>query len=465
MSTRILKSVFSVLLTAMMIAACIVPAAYADGTHGFYMDTDMKPVKGKADGFMIDFYSDCENALATYYSNANWSMYTRPTVKKLGTNISGGGAYAGLQVTDRADHHTGIMSFWRYEYRDPATGDTAYIYADVMMGKSTHYDNEGSGTSCVMDYNWRFGCWYREMLLCWEDAETGETFMGNWYYDYDNDHWDLFVYYNTHLWDSYISSGVGQFLENFNEGVRETERGFSYRNVYFLDHTTKEWVASPKVNMYSDGNAKAMGETSMGVSDDGTVIWAKVDGKSSVDSDKRETLNVTLKQEEKPTNIGTPEIGRIKVDKRKSLTEEGVINSIIRWEMAEHSTPQLSYSIVVVDKDGNELYKNYQTRPNIQDLSVGNLGTDAYKITLSVTDTFGQTTEKTYESEAYAASEEPTDEPTEPTKGLSTPAIIGIAAGAVVLVGAVIGIVAGTNAKKKKVAKTENTEAGEKTEE
>ena len=120
--------------------------------------------------------------------------------------------------------------------------------------------------------------------------------------------------------------------------------------------------------------------------------------------------------------------------------------------------------IVVVDKDGNELYKNYQTRPNIQDLSVGNLGTDAYKITLNVTDTFGQTTEKTYESEAYAAAEEPTDEPTEPTNGLNTPAIIGIAAGAVVLVGAVIGIVAGANAKKKKAAKAETTEESEKTE-
>ena len=191
---KIIRAIVCCLLAVLMAVSVSGVAVFADGTHGFYMDTDMKPVKGKADGFMIDFYSDCENALATYYSNANWSMYTRPTAKKLGTSLSGGGAYAGLQVTDTADHHTGIMSFWRYEYRDKSTGKTAYLYADTMMGKSTHYDNEGSGTSCVMDYDWRYGCWYREMLLCWEDAETGETFMGNWYYNYNTDHWDLFVY-------------------------------------------------------------------------------------------------------------------------------------------------------------------------------------------------------------------------------------------------------------------------------
>lgn len=57
--------------------------SYADGTHGFYMKCDANVVEGKSDGFMIDFYSDAENAWSTYYSNANWSMYTKPTMLKL----------------------------------------------------------------------------------------------------------------------------------------------------------------------------------------------------------------------------------------------------------------------------------------------------------------------------------------------------------------------------------------------
>lgn len=390
MSKRIFKRLLAGFLACLMLASLLCVSAFADGSHGFYMECSIVPVNNKADGFMIDFYSDAENALATYYSNANWGMYIIPTKNHYNyKTMVGGGAYAGLQITYRSNMRKGIMSFWRYECTD-WMDNVSYIYADVMMGKSTHYDNEGSGTSCVMDYQWDCGTWYRELLYCWEDVETGETFMGNWYYNYNTDHWDLFVYYNTHLIDSYINSGVSQFLENFSQSYRENVRNFRYKGVYVLGHETGEWISSPTVKVFTDRNEKAVGETSMGVAEDGSYVWGQVDGGSAIDSDDYKEMTTTIVQPEKPQNIGTPKFSKVSV----KTDNDG--NQILSWEMDEHSTPQLSYRLTVTDPDYKVIYSGTQTRPNVQEVNLGKLNSDVFTCTLTVKDVFGQSVKQSY---------------------------------------------------------------------
>ena len=366
--------------------------AFADGSHGFFMDCDSSVVDHKADGFMIDFYSDSAEALCTYWSNANWSMDTSTTAKILGSSITGGGAYAGLQIKDAPDQRTGIMSLWRYEYNSRQTGKVEYIYAKALFGKTTTYDNEGSGTSCVMNFNWKSNTWYRQLLLCWEDSETGNTFIGTWFYDYDADKWTLFAYYNTFLQRSFIKGDIGQFLENFSESKGALYRSFRYRNIYFLSHDNGNWVSSPNVDLRSDGNPKAFGEAKLGISEDGTYVWASVDGRSEIDTDHTLQVKPTLVQSETPT-VGTPEIGSFSVKE----------NGAVRWKMAENSTPQLSYDIVVENKDGKVIGRRKATRPDTVYLNMGKLGTDTYKCKITVTDVFGQTAVAEYASEAYLA--------------------------------------------------------------
>lgn len=390
MTKRTLKILCCLLLTVATVLPLVSLPAYADGSHGLYMECSIGPVNNRADGFMIDFYSDADNALATYYSNANWGMYTVPTVRKNGyKSMIGGGAYAGLQITYRSNMRKGIMSFWRYECTDWMDNVT-YLYADTMMGRSTHYDNEGSGTSCVMDYNWDCGTWYRELIQCWTDAETGETFMGNWYYNYTTDHWDLFVYYNTHLWDSYINSGVSQFLENFSQSYRENVRNFRYKGVYVLSHDDGNWVSSPNVKIFTDSNVNAVGETSMGIAEDGSYVWGQVDGASSIDSDTRKEATYTINQPATPQSIGKPAIGKMVV------TENADGESIVSWEMGEHSTPELTTRITVLDENNMLLYSKTQTRPDLSEVNLGDLKSDTYRVTLSVTDVFGQKTTANY---------------------------------------------------------------------
>ena len=365
-------------------------SSYADDPYGFYMDCDASVVNDQADGFMIDFYSDSAEALCTYWSKANWSMDTAFSSKILGATLSGGGAYAGVQIKDTPSDRAGIMSLWRYEYR--CGGKTEYIYAKALYGKTTTDDNEGLGTSCVMPYAWKSGTWYRQLLLCWQDAETGNTLIGTWFYDYDADKWTLFAYYNTFLYRSFIKGGVGQFLENFSESQGARYRSFCYRNVYFLSHESGQWVSSPKVSLRSVRNSKVFGEAKLGVSEDGTYVWASADGTSSVDTDHTLSVNPTLVQSEKPI-VSEPKIDLFTVHK----------NGSVYWCMAENSTPQLSYALTIEDANGNVLRRRSATRPDTIRLALGDLETDTYKCTLTVTDVFGKSTEATYCSDAYTA--------------------------------------------------------------
>ncbi len=389
------KRIFTAMLCLMTVTAILLGqgsiVASADGTHGFYMTCSSSPTEGKSDGFMIDFYSDSPNALCTYWSNANWSMYTKDTVKAKGyLQMTGGGAYAGLQIKDSPTDRTGIMSMWRYDYREKGSGETKHLYAEAMYGNTTKYDNEGSGTSCVMPFDWKSSQWYRELLFTWQDEETGDTMIGTWFYDYETDEWTLFAYYNTFLVNSYITGDIGQFLENFVESHRDKYRSFRYRNIYFLPHEGEEWVSSPTVYLRSDGNAKASGEAKLGISDDQTYVWASVDGSSAMDTDEMLELRVSLKQDAVPT-VGVPAIKEIKAVNAKDTQTQ------ISWTMEKNSTPQLSYRVVAKDFDGKVLATKSGTRPEINTVVLEDTG-DAYLYELTVTDVFGKSVTRTYES-------------------------------------------------------------------
>ncbi|MBO5744340.1 MAG: DUF3472 domain-containing protein [Clostridia bacterium] len=453
---RIFKTAMALMICAVFMFTGAI-GAFADGTHGFFMTCYTDVTDDKTDGFMMDFYSDSENALCTYWSNANWSMYTLPTVKANGyLNFKGGGAYAGFQILDKPEQRRGIMSMWRYEYMDMKTRETKYIYAKAIYGKTTSFSNEGSGTSCVMEYNWKSSQWYRELILCWEDEETGNTFIGNWYYDYEADEWTLFAYYNTFLIDSYMNGDIGQFLENFVESTRENYRSFRYRNIYMLpngsDHKVEDWLSCQKIYIQSDANPKAHGEAKLGLSEDGTYVWAWVDGRSSVDTDEKLELTATLKQEAKPT-VGTPLIQSLST---KDIKSKGEVNGTrVTWELGKNSTPQLSYKLEVFDESGSLITTASGTRPEVDNLKLDDVKTDAYRCELTVTDVFGQTAKATYTSEAYGKSDaEPTDTENNivlPTKTPSTHVdkenssmtwvIVACAVAAVVVAAVVVAVV------------------------
>ena len=399
---RIWKCLVCFALCASMLIPFGTVYTHAEGTHGLYMECSANVTKNRSDGFMIDFFSDSDDALCTYWSNVNWNMDVVRTMRVLGyRNMTGGGAYAGVQIRGSKNDHVGIMSMWLWSYTQNKEQKT--LYAESMMSKTARYSNEGSGTSCIMPFDWKNGQWYRQLLFCWDDEETGYTMIGTWFYDYEADVWTLFTYYNTGLVESFINTGCDQFLENYSDRYNDRFRSWRYRNVYFLSHDTHEWVSQPNVTMHTDGNVKAVGIPEMGISEDGSYVWGTVDGSNGLNvadpNFKEQRRQFTLNQPEKPT-MGEP---IVKSFDAKKLSE-------ITWEMDDHSTPQLSYSIVVRDKRGREIAKTSGTRPDVVKAAVGYVKAEEYEATLTIRDVFGKETTAVYKTAGFDLPYSPADD-------------------------------------------------------
>lgn len=394
---KISKTFLCLLLALLTLTLTVVPAVAAEGSHGFYVDPVTSDTSKKFDAFMIDFRSDCDNALATYFELAGFSMDTSASVKKLHyLGISGGGGYAGLQVRNSGDERVGIMSLWQYEYTDPKTMKKVILNAEqIYPAGSGTFGNEGSGVNWIKSYQWSDHQWYRMLLYSWTDTETGYTFAGTWFYSYEEDEWFLHVYFDTKLVDSYFKNGFGQFIENWSAGVNRMVRAASYKNFYVIDHESKEWVSLPKLTLSTDSNLACVGTTTMGISEDKTYVWEKVDGTIDDPNFKQLRQTHTITQDDKPS-YGTPAIEKLtsNYSKTKGLT--------VSWQTAKNSTPMLSYKLDVYNKNGELIASKEQTRPEVRLVSFKDIEEQDVKCVLTVKDLFGQETSPlVYTSENY----------------------------------------------------------------
>lgn len=419
MKKRIFMILLSMILVISSMCGILVLPSSATGSHGLYMDVDTSPSNYKSKAYMLDFYSDSGEATYTYWSNTGFAMEYLTTAKAKGyKNMSGGGGYAGLQIRGSVTDRVGIMSIWEYRYRDKSGEVILNAERIYPEGKST-FGGEGEGVNCIYAYPWKSGQWYRELLFSWQDEETGNTFAGTWFYDYEADKWTLFSYFDTKLISSYFKGDhFGQFLENYVDRSNKIFRSFRYRNTYVQSYETEEWLSAPHVTLSSDDNRDAVGIFEFGVSEDSSYAYGWVDGSQPNPNFSKKVADYTLSQPEKPT-FGTPDVGEFTV--KDNVMSEKTTLTIVKWAATDNSTPQLSYNIVFTDNAGNEIASKYSTRPEVTLAEFKNLGTDAYRCTLTVTDVFGQQTVKTFESENFGKEPvEPTEEPTETLTPVTT---------------------------------------------
>ena len=106
--------------------------------------------------------------------------------------------------------------------------------------------------------------------------------------------------------------------------------------------------------------------------------------------------------------VGTPLIQSLST---KDIKSKGEVNGTrVTWELGKNSTPQLSYKLEVFVESGSLITMTSGTRPEVDNLKLDDVKTDAYRCELTVTDVFGQVAKATYTSEAYGKSDaEPTD--------------------------------------------------------
>ena len=384
----------ALLCLAMILPLCATTAYAARSTsYNLYASPDLSGTSGVFDTFSIDFRSK-DTPAATFWALGNFNLYLSPETKELYGDLSGGGAFAGLQVRNSADDKVGILSIWDMNYTGK-NGERKTLHADRM------YPEGGSSAEGAANYigayAWKDGVWYRMVLHTWEDEASGTTFVGMWLCDFSTGAWTLYAYFDTHLVKSAMTGAMNFFQENYLYTTGAEVRSYNLKNIYALDASDKEWKSLPGSNVsYNYYDAMAAGRHEFGVDSDGDgeFFWG-IAGGSVADQSAYNASNpgqsaYTIEQPESPT-FGEPVV--------ESLNAEALSN--ISWTLSGAGTPQLSYKIVVTDAFGNELQSLSGTRPEVRGASVSGVETDAYKCELTVTDIFGKETTKTYTTPRY----------------------------------------------------------------
>lgn len=373
--------------------------------YNIYSDPVVTGTSQKFDTFTIEFRG-VQTPNYTYWALANFGLdlSSIKTMQKFPA-ISGGGAYAGLQNRDPQRGKAAIMSFWEMRYMGTKIHNVKQMYPEG----DTNFTGEGEGKSCIVPFNWDDNTWYRMVIHTWEDVENGTTFAGQWFQNVATGEWTLTIVYDTQIYDSCFKGGMGLFQENYIR-TYEDEREFNTRNIYAVDHKSKEWVslATCKVSYGNGGGDNKAGAHSFGATEE--YFWGKaggkVDNQEQYEKEATKSLTLTINQPKTPT-FGEPKLN--------SLTVDG---NTVKWELSKTDMPQLSYKLDVVDTTGKTIFTKEQTRPEVTSTTLEGVETDAYKCVLTVTDIFGKTTSMEYATEAYLKAD-PTPTPVPET---TTPA-------------------------------------------
>lgn len=203
--------------------------------HNIYSNPVLDNTTKKFDGFMIDFKADYAGQ-CTYWALCNWHMNLSDLKSKY-KNVAGGGAYCGLQT--RQDGTKAIMSFWETTY-DGKKVEAALVYP--KKDGEGHFNNEGSGSNYIVGYDWKPGKWYRMYINCYDDANTGNTFVEMWVMDIETAKWDKICCYDTKLKNSYFEGEMSQFMENFDGNYSSDARSFQYANINLREYKSKKWT-------------------------------------------------------------------------------------------------------------------------------------------------------------------------------------------------------------------------------
>lgn len=415
---------FLTALTALVVAACAVFSftAWSFATeydawpkaYNIYSDPVTKGSSGRFTSFMIDFYSD-DTPDYTFWALANFGLFkSSKTVKKY-RSITGGGGYAGLQDGARSenpdgsilrDEHgnaiygkIGIMSFWEMTYFDEnnekqiMTASALYPHGDSAFG------GEGEGSHVMWPYAWDDGAWYTMLLHTWNDAETGTTFMGQWFRNVATGEWTLHSYFDTHLIDSCMNGGMGLFMENWSYSSREEVRTFRTKNIYIQDYKNGEWKSLDTCTMsYGDGGKTKVGGHDFGATDE--YFWGVAGG--TVEDQAAYDAASKTKEKYTITQPADPALGEQKAPLVRFETKDG--KAVLTWKNDPTGAPQLSYEVRILDRNGETVASKAETRPEVCTVTFEGIEAEDLDYALTVSDVFGRSA--VYTSETARAQQE-----------------------------------------------------------
>ena len=214
--------------------------------HNIYANPVLRDTNKKYNGFMVDFKTT-DQPIGTFWELCGWNM-DLSSLKEKYKNVSGGGAYCGLQ--SRQDGTIAIMSCWEYNC-DGNIITPSLVYHPNPIG-SESFSGEGEGSRYLTTYEWKANKWYRLYLKTYDDEKTGNTFAEMWIMDIEANRWDKICTYDTKLKNSYMTGPMSQFMENFNYQYSNEYRTCEFANYYLRDYETNEWQYCSDIKMSID---------------------------------------------------------------------------------------------------------------------------------------------------------------------------------------------------------------------
>ena len=316
------------------------------GIFCIYSVPDLTKTSNKFNTFTIDFRG-IDTPPATYWSLANFHMDTTE-FEKTHSEVSGGGAYAGLQILSNGSR-VAIISLWKITYKENGVEKELRANRIYPKGGEMYFSGEGEGTTYRATYNWQSSVWHSFVIHAWDDRETGKTFLGLWIQNLKTEEWTLFAYFNTNLSKSYIGGGYGAlafFQENFDKKYANLERFFQLKNMYVFDRTKSDWTSIDTSELYYSKDSSDTCEV-------GHTLYYFYGYSQPTVKEKHENIyNVkgSITQPGKP-HCGYPEFESFNVTLTSSKAK-------ITWKMNSKNCPCYLYNIYIKQKTVNGDYKN-----------------------------------------------------------------------------------------------------------
>lgn len=155
MIKKIYRKILVTFFFAIIMNNNLVFAQESKMAHNIYSDPILPNASNqKYDTFLIDF-KGTKTPIHTYWALCNFNIdLTSFKEEHNYYDVTGGGAYAGLQNTNTG--RKGIMSFWQVEYYTDANKINKQILNAKCMYPTTekNFGNEGSGVNYIGPYNW-----------------------------------------------------------------------------------------------------------------------------------------------------------------------------------------------------------------------------------------------------------------------------------------------------------------------
>ena len=335
--------------------------------HNIYMDPDLTKTSRAYRAFQIDF-AGMDTPKNTYWALCNWSM------------AGGFGAYGGLQHTYNGAR--AIMSFWEGE----VNGTMLRAHRVYPYGTDNRFGGEGEGTNYIPAYDWRSGQWYRMLFYCWDDLETGHTFVGQWVDDLTTGKWTLISYFDTNLTGSYITGGLSQFQENYWPSRDYLKRSFFTKNYYVYDLKKADWISLNTVKISYD--PVEWGYNTAGTHEFGATaeyFWGAageyVADQAAYDAAMPRNHEFTIVQPDKP------EMPESFLYDFTAMPKNG--GTEVQWKVWEQGAPVITTQIILWDAAGKQIGAWAASRPELENALLGVPYTNVAKVSVTTQDVYG----------------------------------------------------------------------------